>query len=216
MEPRQYVGLALLLLGLWLAVGFFRSIAAKPSRSGPGRSPDLPRPRTPAQTAFKTHSRAEVDAFQKTVETVSRMQTENQDEALMRLKPVSLPGTDRGCFVEVVGESFRLDVLRDALDSSEGREASFFLFPEIANEADLNAVAVMTDERKLIGYLTREDAPRYRQTLFELRARGEIGRAFGRFVGGTEEKPNIGVWLDVVPPTVLAKHFGIKYTPVRD
>ena len=211
-EWRKIVSVVLVVVAALLALLAMRRPRSTKTRPAPVDPPTkTPKPGAPTN---------DYDKFAKLVKTISSMPRQDSpevDEAILALRAVDLPGTGRGCFVEVVGESFRLDALRRSMTEDDGsQDATFHLFPEVGNQFDENAIAVLTDQRVIVGYLTREDAPRYRQTLFELRARGEIGRCSGRFVGGTTEKPNIGVWLDLIPPTRLAKHFGVAYEPVRD
>lgn len=137
------------------------------------------------------------------------------DPAILAMAAVPLPGTDRGCFLEVVGETSYQPNLEVAFENAADREDTFHLFPEIGNAFDANAVMVLSSTRHPIGYLTREEAPRYRQALLALRGRGQIGSCRGRFVGGTDDKPTIGVWLDVIAATHLAEHFGVEYERVR-
>jgi hypothetical protein len=131
------------------------------------------------------------------------------------VRKIHLPGTSRGYFVEVVGESYRQDVLKKCLNES-GRERllDLILVPEPENPSDANAVAILTLGNQLIGYLKREVAPRYQPTLIELQRRGLTTTCSGKLVGGESDKPSIGVWLDLEAPTILAKAVAVKYRRV--
>jgi hypothetical protein len=126
-----------------------------------------------------------------------------------------LPGTGRGFFVEVAGESFYQPALR-TLQTLAGKEpVRVLLYPEPENAHDSNAVAIKTFEGETVGYLTRDDAPRYQQTLLALRERGQVGVCSAQLVGGTDDKPSIGIFLDIEVPTHVAKELGVTYKPVR-
>ncbi len=123
-----------------------------------------------------------------------------------------LPGTGRGYFVQVVGESHYQDVLRGLRARSGGeREQSVILSPEPENPHDPNAVAVKTFQNDTIGYLAREEACRHQPTLLELRRRGLVSFCSAKFLWGRGDKQNIGVWLDLEDPMAVAAKFGVKY-----
>jgi len=126
-----------------------------------------------------------------------------------------LPGTGRGFFIEVVGESHYQPQLRQLQAIAGTDPVRVLLHPEPENPHDANAVAVKTFEGETLGYLTREDAPRYQQTLLALRERGQTGICSARLVGGDATRPAIGIWLDLEPPTVVAAACDVKYTRVR-
>ena len=104
-----------------------------------------------------------------------------------------------GGFVEVVGECYHEANIRRARRSAEPRE-HFHLFwagleHEPNNRADPNAVKVHFNGLTL-GYLSRSDA---RTFLKAHRAALGSGRPIvceARILGGTREKPNLGVFLD--------------------
>lgn len=127
-----------------------------------------------------------------------------------------LPGTGRGYFMQIVGESHyqvALTGLRAGADKSG--EVSVILAAEPDNAYDHNAVVVKTFKNDTIGYLAREDAARYQPTLLELNARGLVSICSAKLYGGKGDKPSFGVWLDLDPPTAVAAHFGIKYVRQR-
>lgn len=126
-----------------------------------------------------------------------------------------LPGTGRGYFVPVVGETHHAAALQELRVSSHGeQEQSVILSPEPENTYDPHAVAVTTFRGETIGYLRREDAPRYQPTLLALRSQGLTSICSARFYWPTQGKPNIGVWLDLEVPTAVAAKFGVKYQRV--
>jgi len=108
--------------------------------------------------------------------------------------------------INVVGVSRRQDVLA-AIVAQHGRERRTLtlpatLTPEDANPHDANAVRVEI-ESQLCGYLSRDDARRYRASLEAAGAPGAIVRCLARIVGGFEtasgERAHFGVRLDLPP-----------------
>lgn len=108
--------------------------------------------------------------------------------------------------IEVVGVSRRQDALAAIVDSHgrSGRtltiDASLVL--ENANPHDANAVRVEIDG-VLIGYLSRDNARRYRADLAAANASAAVVRCKARIVGGfqteTGERAHFGVRLDLPP-----------------
>lgn len=108
--------------------------------------------------------------------------------------------------IEVVGVSRRQDALAAIVDSHgrSGRtltiDASLVL--ENANPHDANAVRVEIDG-VLIGYLSRDNARRYRGDLAAANASEAVVRCKARIVGGfqteTGERAHFGVRLDLPP-----------------
>lgn len=101
-------------------------------------------------------------------------------------------------FVAVVGESHYQETLlqlKTALDTLERDPPAFeaFLIPEPENPHDPNAVAVATPAREKIGYLSRDVARSYHKALLK---QGTLVSCPAELVGGTREKPAIGVVLD--------------------
>ena len=128
---------------------------------------------------------------------------------------VLAPPTLRGFFVEVVGESFHASTFPELL-KTHGREPFHVeMLAEPENKFDSHAVRIATIEGAPLGYLTREAAPRYQQSVLALRARQQRVLCHGRLVGGDSDRPNIGIWLDVEVPTAVARALGVKYKPVR-
>jgi hypothetical protein len=68
---------------------------------------------------------------------------------------------------------------------------------EPENPFDPNAVVVLSERGKPIGYLSRQDAVRYRPVFLALTAKGQVATCRAKMFGGTADKANIGVWLDI-------------------
>lgn len=169
----------------------------KSSQSAPVQPVPLPQP-TPQTPTNATSASAPASA----------------SAPLPRKLTAVLPGTGRGYFVEAVGESFNQPALR-ALAAAAGKNPiRVLLQPEPDNPHDANAVAVKDFEGQLLGYLSRDDAPRYQQTLLALRDRGQTGVCSAVTFGGDSEKPNIGIRLDLEAPMHIASSLGVDYTRV--
>jgi hypothetical protein len=128
--------------------------------------------------------------------------------------------------VEIVGESYRQDILRTvaahASDSSRflddltgyarkraesvpGRrwfQAALIREPD--NPADRNAIAVHASGFGRIGYLSREDAVAYAHVFDELGRQGcSIGACPAFLIGGEPSKPHFGALLCLSPPDAV-------------
>jgi hypothetical protein len=116
-------------------------------------------------------------------------------------KPVYDPRPRQHNFMAVVGESFRQDVLRAALETHGHAEHAVLatLECEPENEADANAVAVKIGGQ-LVGYLASDVAERFRPFI-AASATPVICQATLR--GGTEDKPHIGIVVDFSPVYLL-------------
>jgi hypothetical protein len=126
---------------------------------------------------------------------------------------VDLPGS-AGFGVGVSGESYRQASLR-ALAGERLRhgEDVFFiavLAPEPANPHDRNAVRVHIQGGAQVGYLSRDDAAAYQPMTRILVAKHLAGLCRAKLIGGTPEKPSIGVVLSLASPeevlAALAPH----------
>lgn len=116
-------------------------------------------------------------------------------------------GTGKGCGTAIVGESRRQTELR-AVDGGRrrrGDEVRFVvsLIPEPTNEYDPHAVKIHVLNGAHIGYLTREDALAYSLALQAVAATGKQGVCQARLIGGTVDKPTIGVLIDLLDPDLL-------------
>lgn len=113
--------------------------------------------------------------------------------------------TGPGAFaVDVVGVSRRQDTLAGIVErhGRNGRTVTIdaLLIPEDANPHDANAIRVEIDGA-LIGYLSRDNARRYRADLGAAGSAGATVRCKARIVGGFEtsggERAHFGVRLDL-------------------
>lgn len=106
--------------------------------------------------------------------------------------PVSARFTDwkEYGYLGVVGESQYQDALLDILRT--GRICEATLIPEPDNKFDVNAIVVKI-QSKVVGYIPRSHARRYQRRLLTL---AEPLRCPAKLIGGTVEKPHIGVLLD--------------------
>ena len=93
-------------------------------------------------------------------------------------------------YLGVVGESQYQEALLDILRT--GRICEAALIPEPENPFDVNAVVVKING-KVVGYVPRSHARRYQRRLLTL---AEPLRCPAKLIGGTAEKPHIGVLLD--------------------
>jgi hypothetical protein len=116
-------------------------------------------------------------------------------------------GTGHGVTLGIVGESYRQTALRTLAGSrlKTGQQVTFtaVLRPEPQNPHDANAVKVETMDGSHLGYLSREDAGAYRDALTAIANTGAIATCNAKLIGGTEDKPSIGVMIDVRPPDEL-------------
>jgi hypothetical protein len=105
-------------------------------------------------------------------------------------------GSPKGeCHFNIVGESNYQGRLRNI--SSAGRSFMAVLMREPTNAFDPNAIRVVAEGADTIGYLSREDAIYY-APVFKLLARHDrVGMCRARLTGGTDEKPNFGVLLNL-------------------
>lgn len=130
-------------------------------------------------------------------------------------RAIALNGSEDGGFpIAVVGEAYRMDDLWravGAVDDSEKtirRDLTAVLVPEPNNRYDRNAIAVFISSIH-VGYLSREDARRYRKPLDRLAAQGLAGTCAARIKGGRwiskrdRQRAKLGVVLDIAPPGSL-------------
>ena len=115
--------------------------------------------------------------------------------------PVALPAIDVGeksglCGFSIVGESNYQGRLRIVCETS-GRSFTAVILAEPNNAYDPNAIRVAAESGDTIGYLSREDAVRYKP-VFDLLARhGHIGSCQARLTGGEGKKRSFGVILSL-------------------
>ncbi len=103
-------------------------------------------------------------------------------------------------FLDVVGESFRQDDLRELM-ATYGSDKWFsgFLMPEPFNPYDKNAVGVMLivaeEEYKVVqvGYLGKEQAKKVQAKIIKYLEGGAVIPCLLKMAGGTPDQPSIGM-----------------------
>jgi HIRAN domain len=119
-------------------------------------------------------------------------------------------GSGHDCYMGVVGESTRQGVLRliDEGRRRKGQQVTFVaeLILEPDNPYDAKAVKVCGPKQETLGYLSREDARQYQTALRALARSGRRGRCRAKLIGGTEDKPSLGVMIDLRSPEDLLEH----------
>lgn len=106
----------------------------------------------------------------------------------------------------IVGESNYQDALKSMAgnhgDRSPNKESKAVLIPEDDNRYDRNAIRVAIDGRT-VGYLSRDDAPRFRRRLGAKKVSGQATRCEAMIVGGfimkSGDRASYGVMLDIKP-----------------
>jgi hypothetical protein len=77
------------------------------------------------------------------------------------------------------------------------------LVPDPKNAYDPDAIGVYISQGgPRVGYLSRDDAAQYRDVGKALTTRKAIGTCRAKLIGGTADKPSIGVALDLADPAV--------------
>lgn len=106
---------------------------------------------------------------------------------------------DKGDFnIEVVGEQSYQDELRYLLTTAGAeRMVLVSVRPEPANKFDRNAVVVLSPRPRPIGYLPKEAMWIVQPALTAFIRTARHARCQGRLVGGTVDRPTIGIWLDL-------------------
>ena len=72
----------------------------------------------------------------------------------------------------------------------------------------MHAVAFQSLACATVGYLPREEAARYQPLIFQIAERGFDATCRAQRIGGTAEKPTIGVVLDLEGPTTSRRSSG--------
>jgi hypothetical protein len=119
-----------------------------------------------------------------------------------RTPQLQLVALDSRGSVEVVGEASYIETLRKIAGKPKDYvriEKQAVLQLDTKNKHDSNAVSVSIDDQ-LVGYLSRSDAADYRPALLLLAERNLAGTCTAWVVGGGNEKPNLGVFLDLGSP----------------
>jgi hypothetical protein len=136
----------------------------------------------------------------------------NDDFAGLQLEAVLVNVPEDGAYVDVVGESRCQSVLDAAaegrtLDGPRQPDHIGVLLPEPSNVYDPNAVRVFLPAGR-VGYLSREDAVRYRAVIDQLAASGQVLAARACITGGWDrgdgDVGSFGVVLYMGAPDSLA------------
>jgi hypothetical protein len=98
--------------------------------------------------------------------------------------------------IEIVGESGYQDYLRTL---RRRRELEIVLRPDPTNAHDRNAVVVLIDDQP-VGYLPRAAAKEWQPLLAAAEAEGFYVAGPAEILGGTKDKPNMGVFGSVPWP----------------
>lgn len=101
--------------------------------------------------------------------------------------------------IEVVGENnYQPELRRMLQECGPERVVEVMVRPEPTNKFDRNAVVVLSAANRAIGYLPK-DAMWIVQPALAGFVRKAPYRAIclGRLVGGTVDKPTVGIWLDL-------------------
>jgi hypothetical protein len=110
----------------------------------------------------------------------------------------------RGFNLAVVGESHHQLTLRRIADGKNGPGVDVlfraWLLPEPGNPYDANAVAIVTDDAKRVGYLAREWAKEYHSPLADLQSEDYAPYCVATVIGGYGHKKSHGVLLDIRDP----------------
>jgi len=102
-------------------------------------------------------------------------------------------------FIEVVGESFRQETLKDLFDREDDSWLAGFLMPEPFNNHDRNAVSVVAIDTgegiktTIVGYLDAATAKKVQAKVIKYLDGGAVIPILLKLIGGTDEKPTIGV-----------------------
>jgi hypothetical protein len=137
----------------------------------------------------------------------------DDDFAGLELEAVLADVPQDGSCVDVVGESRRQSVLEVAaggrsIDGARQPDHIAVLLPEPTNVYDANALRVFLPEGR-VGYLSRDDAVRYRSVVDELAARGQVLAARASITGGWDrgdgDRGSFGVVLYMSDPIRLGQ-----------
>lgn len=95
--------------------------------------------------------------------------------------------------IDIVGESFHTDNLKALKRKHGDGELQIVLRPEPSNPYDSNAVVVLVDGLA-VGHLARDMAREWQPMLIAAEAEGFVCIGTAQLLGGTREKPNVGVF----------------------
>jgi hypothetical protein len=125
-----------------------------------------------------------------------------------------------GFEVGIVGESFHVPELQwvraqDADANAYRVKFTAYLIPEPENphRAQGDAVRVESPRGRTIGHLSNEQAAAYTAVFKALHAAKRVGVCRAVALGGTEMKPNIGVWINIGHSAWLAEQLAEANAP---
>ncbi|MDQ1700608.1 MAG: hypothetical protein QOG34_2471 [Frankiaceae bacterium] len=95
--------------------------------------------------------------------------------------------------IDIVGESFHEDYIRQIRSRYADREFEIVLVPEPNNPYDPNAVAIHVDGG-IVGHLARDMAASWQPRVLAAAAEGFVVAGTAAIFGGTQDKPNLGVF----------------------
>lgn len=200
------LGVVALALVVGAVVGWF----ARAARRNPAAPQGAPNPAPPEAHPLMPVANELEDAPEPSTSPSVQFVTNNPNGDGTQVPCVLLPGTGRGYFMQIVGESHYQAALSAMRARSPEECQSVILEAEPENAYDPHAVVVKSSHNETIGYLARDVAPRYQPTLLALRGRGVVSLCSAKFYWGHGEK-STGVWLDLEVPTAVAKAVGVKY-----
>ncbi len=121
--------------------------------------------------------------------------------------------------VPIAGESHYMAALKRAKGLAEDEDGksvvTIVLQREPDNQFDKNAIkvfAVIGGQLEAVGYLSRDTAVEYRDAVEMWEAKGYYVSCKGALFGGTKQKPNIGVWLDLPNPEDVEEEYGEQFS----
>lgn len=95
--------------------------------------------------------------------------------------------------IDIVGESFHSDTLARLKRKYGDGELQIVLRPEPTNPYDKHAVAVYVDDM-VVGHLAKKMAKDWQPMILAAEADGFLCAGPAQLLGGTPDKPNIGVF----------------------
>lgn len=105
------------------------------------------------------------------------------------------------CDFHIVGESNYQPELRRV--SRSGRTFLAVLAPERNNPRDPNAIRVIAEGGRPVGYLSRDYARDYREVFALLEQHGRVGACRAKLIGGIGHKKSFGVMLNLKDPETI-------------
>ena len=117
------------------------------------------------------------------------------------LQALDLSDPSGECDFHIVGESNYQPELRRVAKS--GRTFLAVLMPEPSNPRDPNAIRVVAEGGRTVGYLDRGYAVEYGEAFSLLATYGRVGACRAKLIGGVGEKRSFGVMLNLKDPETI-------------